>query len=313
MFYMPRTVKQVMPFFRWAIAGRNFSRMILGAIALFSSLLFLVTGPSPGVEEQAVAQAAPLTSPLVQAPRSATAASATGTKRFDSIFDAQANLIHKLRKFYGGDKGYRGAVAIFFLTIGPLKIIPAFLKLTAHADEALRKQLALRSFLIATISVVLATLFGQNLLVKYNIPLTAIVASGGIVLFLVALRIVLSQYGEGDTPEPPPEKPSLDLVVQPLVFPIILTPYGIAVVITLAAIAREVDGNLMALLGTLIAIMVLNFLSMLYARQILRVLKPQILQVVGLVLAVIQLSLGLGLVFSAVELQALVIKELLAI
>jgi small neutral amino acid transporter SnatA (MarC family) len=69
----------------------------------------------------------------------------------------------------------------------------------------------------------------------------------------------------------------------------------------------------MALLGTLIAIMVLNFLSMLYSRQILRVLKPKILQVIGFVLAVIQLSLGLSLVFSTVELQALVIKELFAI
>jgi multiple antibiotic resistance protein len=172
-------------------------------------------------------------------------------------------------------------------------------------------QIALRGFLIATVAVLLAALMGQNLLDKYNIPLTAIVAAGGIVLFLVALRIVLSQYGDDDPSDPPPENPSLDLAVQPLVFPTILTPYGIAVVITSSALAREIDGDLTRLLGTLFAIMVLNLLAMLFAKQILYVLKPRILQVIGLVLGVIQLSLGLGLIFSALELQVLVIKELL--
>jgi multiple antibiotic resistance protein len=231
--------------------------------------------------------------------------------KFNSTFEAQASLIPKIRKFYGGDKGYRGSVAIFFLTIGPLKIIPAFLKLTAKADNKLRFQLALRGFIISTVAVLFAALMGQNLLDKYNIPLTAIVAAAGIVLFLVALRIVLSQYGDDDPSDPPPENPSLDLVIQPLVFPTILTPYGIAVVITASALARAVDGDLIRLMLTLLAIMVLNFLAMLFAKQILYVLKPRILQVIGLVLGVIQLSLGLGLIFSALELQALVIKELL--
>jgi multiple antibiotic resistance protein len=204
-------------------------------------------------------------------------------------------------------------VAILFLTIGPIKIIPAFARLTAHADATLRRQLALRGFMIATISILVAALFGHNQLVKFNIPLTAIVAAGGIVLFLVALRVVMSQYGDDDPPAPPPEKPSLNLVVQPLVFPIILTPYGIAVVITLSAIATEVGGNLLRLLGTLVVIMVVNLLAMLFARQILHILKPQVLQVIGLVLGVIQLSLGLSLIFSAIELQVLVIKELLTL
>lgn len=58
--------------------------------------------------------------------------------------------------------------------------------------------------------------------------------------------------------------------------------------------------------------MVLNLLAMLFSQPILKVLKPRVLQLFGLVLGIIQLSLGLTLIFNAMELQALVIKELLA-
>lgn len=239
--------------------------------------------------------------------------SISSDKKYKSIFDAQADLIYKVRRFYGGENetGYPGTVAIFILTIGPLKIIPAFAKLTVNADEKLRRQLAFRAFLISSVTVLISSLLGQNLLVKYNIPLTAVVATAGILLFLIALRPLLSQYDDNESSSPPPANPSLKLAIQPLTFPTILTPYGIAVVITLSAVASEMNENLYKLMLLLFIIMFVNLLAMLFARSILKILKPQILQVIGLVLGVIQLSLGIGLIFSAIELQALAIKELL--
>jgi len=61
----------------------------------------------------------------------------------------------------------------------------------------------------------------------------------------------------------------------------------------------------------LIAIMVLNLLAMLFARPILSVIRPRVLQMIGLVLGIIQLALGIGLLFTAIEVQALTIRELL--
>jgi multiple antibiotic resistance protein len=303
-------MKQVTHFIQRSIARARRSQILLAGIVCVSLLVLLAIPPQLAVSTT-IAQTP--TAPTVQSPSPLPAPGVTDTNQFDSTLDAQVNLVPKIRQFYGGRGGYRGLVAIFILTIGPLKIIPAFVKLTAHADAKLRRQLALRSFVIATIVTLFAAAFGYKLLVNYNIPLTAILAAGGIVLFLVALKIALSQYGEDEPPIPPPKDPSLKLVIQPLVFPTILTPYGIAVVITMSAIARAIDDNLQSLLTTLAVIMVVNLLSMLFARQILQVLKPQILQVMGLVLGIIQLALGLSLIFSAIELQALVIKELLAL
>ncbi len=99
--------------------------------------------------------------------------------------------------------------------------------------------------------------------------------------------------------------------MQPLVFPIILTPYGLAVVITLAALVRELEGSPATLIAILLVIMVLNLLAMLFARPILAVIRPRVLQMQGLILGIIQLALGIDLLFTALEVQALAIQELL--
>jgi len=245
-----------------------------------------------------------------------------------SAFEAQAKLFPKLRQFYGGTGALRGLVPILMLMVGPFKVIPGFLRLTARASEPMRRRIAWNGFLLSTATVLVLALFGYRLLVNFNIPLTAILASAGLVLVLVSLRIVLAQYGDDDVyrdqsngqsdgPEAsralpmPPENPGLDLVLQPLVFPIILTPYGLAVVITMSALVRELEGSPASLIAILLVIMVLNLLTMLYAREILTVIKPRVLQMLGLVLGIIQLSLGITLLFGAVEVQALTIKELL--
>jgi multiple antibiotic resistance protein len=249
-----------------------------------------------------------LSSGLLVAGLGFTAASAVPASRFE----AQADLIPKLREFYGGMGGYRGLIPILLLTIGPLKIIPAFVKLTAHADPPLRRRMAWRAFLIATAVLIVLALSGWKLLINYNIPLTAILVSGGLVLVLVALRMVLAQYGdEDDRPDPPPAAPSMAQVVQPLVFPTILTPYGIAVVITMSALVRQLEGTPLWLMGLLVAVMGVNLMAMLFARPILRVVQPRFLQLLGLVLSVIQLALGFSMIFSAIEIQALVLRQLL--
>jgi len=232
-----------------------------------------------------------------------------------SAFEAQAKLLPRLRMFYGGSGSIRGLVPILLLMVGPLKIIPAFLKLTAKADAAMRRRMAWHGFLLATATVLVLALFGFRLLVNFNIPLTAILASAGLVLVLVALRLVLDQYdGDDDlagSHHGPPENPGLELVVQPLVFPIILTPYGLATVITLSALVSQLEGSPLNLLLILLLIMVANLLAMLFAGPILAVLKPRVLQMLGLVLGIIQLALGLGLLFTSFEVQALAIRELL--
>ena len=47
------------------------------------------------------------------------------------------------------------------------------------------------------------------------------------------------------------------------------------------------------------------------AKPILAVIRPRVLQMLGLILGIIQLALGIGLLFTALDVQAPAIQELL--
>ncbi|RUR77443.1 MarC family protein [Chlorogloeopsis fritschii PCC 9212] len=198
---------------------------------------------------------------------------------------------------------------IFFVTLGPIKVIPPFVQLTQKADKSLRRQLAFRSAVLATIVILLVAIIGQNMVRVWQIRLPSLLIAGGILLFLVALNLVMTQY----QPPPLPEESSptsLNLVVTPLTFPIILPPFGIAIALVLMLISQEFGFNPLVILGVLVLVMLLNLVCMLAAQPILAFLKPVTLRIFGFVLGVLQLALGIEWIITGLEIEALVFRRL---
>ena len=83
---------------------------------------------------------------------------------------------------------------LFFVTLGPLKLIGPFAHATSTADARTLRQVAIRAFALSTICVVAAGFVGRVLLHKWHISLAAMTLTGGIIFFLVALRQLLQQY-----------------------------------------------------------------------------------------------------------------------
>src|SRR6516164_2242162 len=99
---------------------------------------------------------------------------------------------------------------LFFVTLGPLKVLGPFAQRTRGLSDAAVREIAVRAFVIATIAVVLGSLLGRALLPKWHISLAAMQLTGGIVFFLVALRQLLEQYEPPHPvqPEPLPASPT---------------------------------------------------------------------------------------------------------
>jgi hypothetical protein len=97
--------------------------------------------------------------------------------------EIQSQFANQIQEFYGKSGHYSGILAILFLSLGPSELIPVFPRLSHGAYVGLRRQLAKRSTLIASICTVGLSIIGPKLLLKYNIHLTAILASCGLVLF----------------------------------------------------------------------------------------------------------------------------------
>jgi multiple antibiotic resistance protein len=189
----------------------------------------------------------------------------------------------------------------FFVTLGPLKLIGPFVFRTRDVDLPRSRQIALWAFTVATIGVVFGGLLGRSLLVRWHVSIPALQLSGGVVFFLVALRQLLEQYEAPREAAAPPPLPDAPLAAAGrLVFPILLTPYGVAAAIALLAASTSVERTA-TILGLLVLVMLLNLAAMWFARQLLVGPVLVILQVVGSVLAVMQVALSVQFILTGLR------------
>lgn len=200
---------------------------------------------------------------------------------------------------------------IFFVTLGPLKVIPTFVHLTHKANRALRWQLAMRSTVVSAVVILLVVLIGNHLLEVWQIQLPALMIAGGILLSLVALQLVLDQYSASRGEAPSPDNPQLHLAVTPLAFPTILPPFGIAIALTLMIVSTQLGMSPGVVIALLLIVMVLNLASMLAARPIFKFVRPVTLKILGFTLGVMQFALGIQFILTGLEIQGLVIQILL--
>jgi multiple antibiotic resistance protein len=199
---------------------------------------------------------------------------------------------------------------LFFLTLGPLKVIGPFAAMTRGRDQGFKRQLALNGFVIAVIATVAASTVGVNILRKWGVSVEALLFTAGVVLFLVALRQVLEQYAPEEHHQPPsaaPVVPVSALAFTPLAFPTIVTPYGIAIVIALATGAPASERSIARVLGIAAIVLVLDLLAMLFADSILKTpYVAAVLRILGATLGVLQIALGIQAILGALRLMGVV-------
>jgi multiple antibiotic resistance protein len=188
---------------------------------------------------------------------------------------------------------------VLFITLGPIKIFGPFVQLTRDLDEAKVKSIAVRAFALAVIAAVVGGFAGRILADNWRISIAALTLAGGIIFFIVGLRLVLEQYQPVHAaPAPLPEAPMAAALR--IAFPTVVTPYGIAAVIALLVNSPDA-ARTAGILAILIGVMVANLLAMLYARRIMGGAFLLALQIVGAVLGVLQVALAVQIILRGLH------------
>jgi len=196
---------------------------------------------------------------------------------------------------------------IFFITLGPLKILGPFVQRTRDLGEPELRKVAMWCFILATVAAVAGSAMGRILAANWHVSIATMAITAGVIFFLVALRQLLAGYEPPQAPVAPTPLPARPIAAATtLLFPVVLTPYGIAAVIVLLAANREVE-RIGLIVGLLVLVMVLNLLAMLYARRILTGVTIIILQILGAILGVLQV--GLAIEFMVFGLRGLGVLE----
>jgi multiple antibiotic resistance protein len=188
-----------------------------------------------------------------------------------------------------------------FLTLGPFKLIGPFCSLTQGRDASFRMRLALGGLFYSVLALIVAATLGQSILGKWNISPRVLQLTAGLILFLVALRPVLEQYGSREEQEvvAAATRSPASVMFSPLAFPSIVTPYGVALLMLLFAARPD---RMPQLLGVAGLVLVINLLAMLSAHQVMRIpFVAPALRVVGIVMAVLLVALGVQTTVDAVR------------
>jgi multiple antibiotic resistance protein len=188
---------------------------------------------------------------------------------------------------------------LLFLMLGPFKVIGPFASITKNATTAFARKLALRAILISTMALLFAALLGEIIIRQYGIPLPVLALSGGVILFLVALLNVIKQFTPHKPQDEPSAPPTLDLALNPLAFPTIVTPYGIAAVIVFLGLSPDFQSKL-DVCGIVLGIMGFNLLAMLSSRHTYKALAL-VLAIIAAILAVVQVALGLMIIHNQLK------------
>ena len=132
------------------------------------------------------------------------------------------------------------AIVTLFLVMDPLGNVPLFLSVLKTVPGQRRQRVLLRELGIAYGVLVGFLLIGNALLQFLGLDPEAVSVAGGIVLFLIALRMIFP--GQGSLTEGGPEG---EPFVVPLAIPLIAGPSTLA---TLLLLERTVHGSTMTLL-----------------------------------------------------------------
>jgi multiple antibiotic resistance protein len=204
---------------------------------------------------------------------------------------------------------------IFFLTLGPLKIIPVVAAATAGLAWRDVAALAVKAGILAT-AIALAIFWGGNYVVaSWRVSVEAIAIAGGVLLFVTALKTITSFSLAEMPPAAPANEPATPAgpswrilfgllrrpVLSPIVIPATITPIGVVALFYFAAATHGDPAFQHDILLVLLQIMVLNFLAMIAARPILRAIGLPVLQAIGWVMSALQAALAIQIILGALR------------
>jgi multiple antibiotic resistance protein len=195
------------------------------------------------------------------------------------------------------------AFVTLFVVIDPPGCAPIFAGLTAGADAAHRRAMAIRAVTVSAGILVVFALAGEPLLKGLGIELASFRIAGGIMLFLIALEMVFekrTQKREDRAAKIAATPEVEDVSIFPMAMPMIAGPGSIATTMLLVSRADGVERTAIVM-AALAANLLLMLVALLAAGPIMRVLGARIEAVITRLLGVLLAALAVQFVMDGLQ------------
>jgi multiple antibiotic resistance protein len=182
------------------------------------------------------------------------------------------------------------AMLLIFLVMDPLGNVPLFLVLLEKVEPKRRRLVLLRESLFALGFLLLFLYVGRYLLNLLQISQPALGIAGGVVLFLIALRMIFPQPGGvfGPTPEGEP-------FIVPIAIPLIAGPSALA---TVMLMATQDPGHMLWWTVAIVGAWLLSTMILVSSESLRRVLRPRGLVAIERLMGMILMTVAVQMLLS---------------
>ncbi|HRY46207.1 MAG TPA: MarC family protein [Thermoanaerobaculia bacterium] len=197
------------------------------------------------------------------------------------------------------DTSFVSSTILLVLITDPLGNIPFFISALKHVRPERRRVVVLRECLVAFAALLLFLLAGRPILRLLHLSEDALRISGGVVLLLIAIRMIFPERGarlgeeEGEDREP---------FIVPVAIPLIAGPSAMATVLLMST---PDPLRMLSLAGSLTVTIAITALVFVSSTRIQKVLGDQAImameRLMGLVLTAIAVEMLLGGVASYIR------------
>ena len=182
-----------------------------------------------------------------------------------------------------------------FIGMGPVKVLLVYIASTKDLDKGTRRKMARRIVIVAGSVAVGLFVVGAFLQQILHFSIGALNIIGGLILLLLALKMVLggSASGSGAGKDVDP----MAMAVSPLAIPLTLNPVGIVSLVVASSQVTDIPSSI-AVVVLIAVVMLINFGVLLASDRVTPYLSEATVQLLEIVLGIFLGALAIQLVIN---------------
>lgn len=185
------------------------------------------------------------------------------------------------------------AAVTLFLILDPLGNVPVFLSVLSRVAPERRRMVLVRELLIALLILSVFLFFGRYIIHGMHISEPALSLSGGIILFLIAIKMIFPVHEE----QPAAQRTDEPFIV-PLAVPMIAGPSAMAMVILFTT--RD-PGHIYRWFAALLIAWAVSSLVLFFSEFLRKVMGHRLITAVERLMGMILTTMAIQMLLSGIE------------
>lgn len=187
------------------------------------------------------------------------------------------------------------AFITLFIGLGPIKVLLVYIAMTKGLEASVRKQMALRIVVVAGGVGVALFIIGAALQSILHFSIGALNIIGGIILLILALKMVLGGGGGdhgGETKIDP-----MSIATSPLAIPLTLNPVGIVTLVVASSQVKDIPSSI-AVIVMIVIIVAIDYVILIASDRVAPHLSTAVVQLFEVVLGIFLGALAVQLMLN---------------